>query len=121
MATPPSSTAGSELSPPPNLPIGVRAPATITDPAPRASPFTGSPTRRRPGRPPGDPGVELHPGGDDDLPLPGGELVELEEDPAEGDVAAEQRRVVGEGGEDVEGRPPERGQLADQLGRLRLG
>src|SRR5438105_1066916 len=30
---PPSSTAGSELRPPPNLPIGVRAPATITDPA----------------------------------------------------------------------------------------
>src|ERR1700694_4856474 len=32
MATPPSSTAGTELRPPPNLPIAVRAPATMTEP-----------------------------------------------------------------------------------------
>src|SRR5690349_2734278 len=31
MAAPPSFTAGTSLNPPPNLPIGVRAPATITD------------------------------------------------------------------------------------------
>src|SRR6266508_3567909 len=32
MAWAPSVTAGTSLNPPPNLPIGVRAPATITDP-----------------------------------------------------------------------------------------
>src|ERR1700694_221773 len=32
MATPPSTTAGTELRPPPNLPIAVRAPATMTEP-----------------------------------------------------------------------------------------
>ena len=46
-------------------------------------------------RPPGDPE-------DDDLPLPRRELVERQEDPAQGREPSEEKRVMGERREDVQ-------------------
>src|SRR6478735_403652 len=51
MATPPRSLADRSFNPPSSRPIGVRAPATITDPAIRPSKVESSPCERYPARP----------------------------------------------------------------------